>query len=497
MRIVSGRKYLAGLAFLVMLSTLKFLVYPTMAQTPTEESQSQAQQMLKVLNHGDATAIREFSLAHFSKRFRAETSLDEVMALFQKARAESGGLEVAAVLKPEMEGETNLLLRTLEGNHFVRMVEFEKEGKISDFFFLTATDPKGDITANWPKEKLSRDRIRSEIERHANFTAARDLFSGVVLVAEGNTILFSKAYGMGEKSFQSPNRLDTKFNLASMDKMFVGVAIGQLVAAGKLSFDDKLASVLPDYPNQSVAEKITIRQLLTHTSGLGDALKPEMREKKKQFKNVCDYFPLFVNDPLRFEPGSKWGYSNAGYIVLGAVIEKASGQSYFDYVRDHIFIPTGMKNTGYFELDEVTPNLAIGYGRFEDDVLGIGPLRNNGVFLGYKGNSAGGGYSTATDLLAFAQALRNHVLLSKEMTETITSGKVRAADGQYGYGFWQWQHYNHKDVRGNAGGGPNSGIDSEMDMFWDRPYTVILLSNYDPPGGTNLIRGITEFLSYQ
>ena len=156
-----------------------------------------------------------------------------------------------------------------------------------------------------------------------------------------------------------------------------------------------------------------------------------------------------------------------------------------------------MKDTGSFELDEVVPNLAIGYGRFEDDILGIGPRRNNSVFLGYKGNSAGGGYSTAPDLLSFSRALREHRLLSEAMTEQVTTGKVPAAGDRYAYGFWQWLHYPNGDVRGNSGGGTSSGIDSELHMFWTGLYTVIVMSNYDAPSGTSLARSISEFLSRQ
>jgi len=468
------------------------------APGPAEASsiEGHVRQMLQVINEGSARALRDFASTHFAERFLQDTPVDKVVDHFQEMKSESGGIDVALVLKPEMAGQANLLLRTRTGHHFVRIVAFEDGGRITDFFLLTATNPQGDISNDWPKEKIPQADIHTEIERHATFAASRDLFSGVVLVADGGQVLFHKAYGSGERSFESPNRPDTRFNLASMDKMFTGIAIGQLVGAGKLSFEDKLLAVLPDYPNSSVAAKITIHQLLTHTSGMGDALKPEMREKKKNFRNTREYFPLFVNDPLWFEPGAGWGYSNAGYVVLGAVIEKISGQSYFDYVRDHIFVPAGMKDTDYFELDQVVPNLAVGYARFEDDILGIGPRRNNGVFLGYKGNSAGGGYSTAPDLLRFAQALREHRLLTPEMTDRITAGKVAAGDDRYGYGFWQWRR-NQKDVRGNSGGGPNSGIDSNFQMFWDGTYTVIVLSNYDPPGGTNLARSITEFLSCQ
>jgi CubicO group peptidase (beta-lactamase class C family) len=458
--------------------------------------ETQVQQMVQVINDGDDVAQRNFASTHFSERFLRDTPVDRLVDHFRKMKTQSGGIDVSRVLKPEMPGQANMLLQTRTGHHFVRVVAFEDSGKIGDYFLLTATDPEGDISDDWPTAKVSPAEVRRQIERHAEFAAVRDLFSGVVLVADENEVLFHKAYGIGERSFDSPNRLDTKFNLASMDKMFTGVAIGQLVAAGKLSFDNKLSTVLPDYPNAALASKITIDQLLTHTSGLGDALKPEMREKKKNYQAPRDFFPLFVNDPPWFEPGSGWGYSNAGYIVLGAVIEKISGQSYFDYVRDHIFLTTGMRDTGYFELDQVVPNLAVGYGRFEDDILGVGSRRSNVVFLGYRGNSAGGGYSTAPDLLRFARALRKHRLLSPEMTEKVTAGKVAAGDDRYGYGFWQWQT-NQRDVRGNSGGGPNSGIDSNFRMFWDGSYTVIVLSNYDPPGGTNLARNITGFLARQ
>jgi CubicO group peptidase (beta-lactamase class C family) len=311
--------------------------------------------MLQAMNDASAEALRNFALTHFSERFLQDTPVDQLTDRFQKMKTESGGLDVAVVLKPEMAGQANMLLRTGTGHHFVRILVFEDAGKIADFFLLTATDPEGDISDDWPKEKVSQAQIRGEIERHADFAASRDLFSGVVLVADGDGVLFHKAYGVGGKSFESRNRLDTKFNLASMDKMFTGVAIGQLAAAGKLSFEDKLSAVLPDYPNPSIAGKITIHQLLTHTSGLGETLKPEIREKKKKFRNPRDYFPLFVNDPLWFEPGAGWDYSNAGYVVLGAVIEKVSGQSYFDYVCDHVFAPAGMKDSGYFELDQAVP----------------------------------------------------------------------------------------------------------------------------------------------
>ena len=223
---------------------------------------------------------------------------------------------------------------------------------------------------------------------------------------------------MAEKTFGVPNKIDTKFNLGSMNKMFTAIAIAQLVEAGKLSFQDSLAKVLPEYPNRQSAEKITIHHLLTHTSGLGDFFdNPEFRPFRQKYQNPTDYFRLFADKPLRFEPGARFGYSNAGFVVLGAIVEKVSGENYFDYIREHIYKPAGMTNSDSYELTEVVPNLAVGYGRFEDDPMGIDPRRSNIAFLPWKGSPAGGGYSTAPDLLKFAQALRENKLVSAKTKE--------------------------------------------------------------------------------
>jgi D-alanyl-D-alanine carboxypeptidase len=199
---------------------------------------------------------------------------------------------------------------------------------------------------------------------------------------------------------------------------------------------------------------------------------------------------------LQFEPGKDWSYSNAGFIVLGAVVETVSGQNYFEYVRDHIFKPAGMKDTASYAVYEIVPNRATGYTRFDNgDPLGIEPRRNNVLTLPMQGSSAGGGYSTAPDLLRFAQALRANKLVSAELTERLTSGKVDTPMGsKYSYGF-QEEVIDGKSVRGHSGGAP--GINSFLKIFWDGSYTVIVQGNYDPPAVQNLGGKITRFLAKQ
>jgi CubicO group peptidase (beta-lactamase class C family) len=308
---------------------------------------------------------------------------------------------------------------------------------------------------------------------------------------------------MAEKSFSVANRVDTKFNLGSMNKMFTAIAVAQLVEAGKLSFADTLAKVLPGYPNRQVAEKVTVHQLLTHTAGLGDFFdNPEFRPYRERYVKPADYFPLFAARPLRFEPGARFGYSNAGFVVLGAIVERVSGQSYFDYVREHIYKRAGMHESDSYELTEVVPNLAVGYARFQDDPLGIDPRRSNIAFLPWRGSPAGGGYASAPDLLKFARALNTHKLLSPRMTELVLGAKVAMtgsprANEKYGYGFVSEVLAGGREIRGHSGGGENSGVNSSLVMFGDGSYTVVVMGNYDAPAAQDLAHKICDFLARQ
>ncbi|MBS4016200.1 MAG: beta-lactamase family protein [Candidatus Latescibacteria bacterium] len=236
-------------------------------------------------------------------------------------------------------------------------------------------------------------------------------FTGAMLIAKDGVPIFTKAYGLANRSFNVPNQIDTKFNLASINKMFTSVAILQLVEAGKISLNDKIIKYIPDYTNQKAANEVTIHQLLTHTSGLGEPRMEEFnRISKDLLRKVEDYLPLFSNESLSFKPGSKYSYSTSGYMVLGLIIEKVSGQSYFDYVKEHIYQPAGMVNTDAYENDYVVPNLAIGYTALS---ARPGEVKNNLFMHLVKGGPAGGAYSTVEDLLRFSNALLSNKLLEK------------------------------------------------------------------------------------
>ncbi|HYP27351.1 MAG TPA: serine hydrolase domain-containing protein [Blastocatellia bacterium] len=470
------------------------------AEFPATPVGKLARSFVEAINSGDKERQASFIKSGYSDSVLKETPMDELVSELQKLSAQSGGFELKSIIDSS-PSEIRFLTRTKRGNIHVRMlmrVDKAQPDRLEGYGLRVVADPEAEKANAWSREKMGDPEAIKEIERHVERAAREDRFSGVVLVAKGDSVIFNKAYGMAEKVFGAPNKVDTKFNLGSMNKMFTSVAIAQLVQAGKLSYDDTLAKVLPEYPNKEVAGKVKVHHLLTHTSGLGDFFKPEFFQNRERYRNPRDYFPIFANDALLFEPGTRWRYSNASFIVLGAVVEKISGENYFDYVREHIFKPAGMNDTGSFAMDEVTPNLAVGYTRFgAGDPLGLEPRRANWMSLPLKGSPAGGGYSTAPDLLRFAQALRRNKLLSPELSEKITSGSVDTGQGgpaKYGYGFSD-ELKGGKSVRGHSGGAP--GINSDLKIFWDGSYTVIVMGNYDPPAAQSLAGSIADFLARQ
>ncbi len=341
-------------------------------------------------------------------------------------------------------------------------------------------------------KKMSDAEVVADLKKYIDELVAQDRFSGTVLVARDGKPLFQQAYGLASKSFNVPNRLDTKFNLGSMNKMFTAVAVLQLVEQGKLSLEDKVGKHIPDYPNKDVAEKVTIHHLLTHTSGMGSYFnKDYMDASKARFKKVRDYFPLMANEKLAFEPGARWQYSNSGFMLLGAIIEAASGKDYFDYVREHIYKPAGMTNTDAYEMDQDTPNLAIGY---TNPGRGGAPAQNNLYMHVVKGGPAGGGFSTVEDLLKFDIALRQHKLLSQKNTELLYTGKVESGgpNSKYAYGFSDSRASGTRIV-GHSGGFP--GINSQLDIYLDLGYTVAVMSNYSPPAASRINERVRKRLT--
>ena len=338
--------------------------------------------------------------------------------------------------------------------------------------------------------------IADSLERFVAEAAVEDRFSGAVLLARGGDVLLERGYNRACRRFGVPNEIDTRFDIASLVKMFTGVVIGRLVERGLLSFEAPVIRYLPSYPADP-GSRVTIHHLLTHTSGLGGIFDGGWEAASRaRFRTIGELIPYFRGRPLLFEPGTDWEYSNAGYILLGAVIEAVTEQPYWDHLQEHTFAPTGMNNTGPYSLDEEVPRLAYAASRLdpwdnEDDK----PRWNNVFRHWIVSTPAGCAYSTLQDLFRFTRALLAGQLVGPEMLATLTSAKVATGQRQgqgYAYGFYD-DEVGDVRVFGHAGTVP--GYQAWLDIYPDLGYTVIVLTNFDHPCARDVAWFVRQWLS--
>lgn len=328
--------------------------------------------------------------------------------------------------------------------------------------------------------RLTLDQAVKALESEAASAAANDQFSGAILVTQEGRILLQQAHGLADRKVQVKNTSDTRFRLGSMNKMFTATAVLQMVGGGKLDLDTPIGKYLPDYPNKELAGRVTVRHLLTHTGGTGDIFTPEYEKRRLEIRELADYVKLFGERGLLFPPGSRWEYSNYGYVLLGYLVERVSGVSYYEYVRRRIFEPAGMTATDSLPESDKVGQRSVGYMRRN------GSWANNMDTLPWRGTSAGGGYSTVGDLLRFAQALSKGTLLNKELLTAMTSRQAGpAGDTGRGYGFGMGV-LDTPDMKryGHNGGAP--GMNGDLRIYPRTGMVVVVLANLDPPAATRL-----------
>jgi CubicO group peptidase (beta-lactamase class C family) len=276
--------------------------------------------------------------------------------------------------------------------------------------------------------------LNTSVEEHA--------FSGVISIRRHGRLLYEHAAGYADRSNKIKNTLETRFGIASGTKFFTALAIGKLIEAKKLSFSTKLKDCIAlNFPRYS--REITIRHLLTHTSGIPDYLDEETISDFDNFtlsipwyalKGPSDYLAAFPDQPMKFAPGERFSYSNGGYILLGVVIEELTGLRYQDFVEQAIFKPIGMNQSGYFAMNKLPEKTALGY------IAEAEGWRTNIFNLPIIGASDGGAFTTVQDVATLWEAFWGYELLSKELVEIYTQAYVKAeTEGEhryYGHGLW-------------------------------------------------------------
>ena len=306
------------------------------------------------------------------------------------------------------------------------------------------------------------------LRQHAERLARGDQFSGVILLSQAGRPVFEAAYGYADREARRPNTTGTAFNYSSIGKLFTQAAVWQLIHAGKLAPDSTVGHYWSEYPNADVARTVTVRQLLQHRSGVGgDVFGTPVGGTRRDVRSTRDYVALIANAPMHFAAGTQQEYSNAGYIILGALVERVSGEDFYTYVRRHILEPAGLHSTAYYASDSLPGTAAIGYTRIaggDDAPNPAAPWRRNSAGLPGRGSAAGGGYSTVEDLARFVAALRGARI-----------------DG--------FAEVRHGAV---AGGSPGSNGIIEEDL--PGGYDLVVLSNFDPPAATAIASTVRNWL---
>ena len=469
-------KHITRAALFVVAFLVTVTACPAQTAFPDTPSGKQAKAWLDAFNAGDTAKYKEFVTNNFPTRAqRADQDAG--------FREMTGGFELKKV-EESTPTKTVALVQERLSDQFARLtieVEAAEPYKITRLGLNAIPRP-----ADFPFPQLGESDLISAVRKKLDEDAAAGRFAGAALVARNGKTLFAQAYGLADREKKTPNTLKTRFRLGSMNKMFTAVATLQLVQSGKLDLKAPFGNYLTDYPNKDVASKVTVEQLLMHTGGTGDIFGPEFQKRRLELKSLRDYVNLYGQRALEFEPGSRWQYSNYGFLLLGVLIEKVSGQSYYDYVRDHIFKPAGMTSTASEPEEQMVSERSVGYTK-----IGGGDWRPNTDTLPYRGTSAGGGYSTVEDLLKFATALQKHKLLNAQHTEMLTTGKVDAGPGKYAYGF-QDSVVNGTRCFGHGGGAP--GMNGMLQICPGPGYVIAILANMDPPAASRASSFITNRL---
>lgn len=284
------------------------------------------------------------------------------------------------------------------------------------------------------------DAALAALDTHLHAAADADAFSGVVLLERDGEPLFERAYGVASRRWGVPVRTSTRFDVASVTKLFTAVAVLQQVGEGRLGLDDRVHDHV-DLAGTTIPREVTIRHLLTHTSGIADDADEEAGESYEELwvdrpsysvTRTADFLPGFVHKEPNFPPGEGCRYCNVGFVLAGLALESVTGTTYREYVREHVFARAGMDRSGFFRMDEAEPDVAEGWEPVREGPEDEGPVtgwRQNIYSYPPVGSPDGGAHVTARDLARFWAAVRGGELLPPDLTRAFLTPQVKHDDG--------------------------------------------------------------------
>lgn len=309
-------------------------------------------------------------------------------------------------------------------------------------------------------------------------------FRGTAYVIHGDEVLCKYSSGFADIANKRPNTFETRFACASMSKTFVAVGILQQIEKGNLSFDDTLGKIL-DIDLKAIDPEVTVKQLLTHTSGVPDYFDESVMDDYEalwidfpnyRIRHNSDMIPLFIDKPMMYDRGTKFQYNNTGYVLLALILEKVTGMEFDAYLKKNVFDVCGMSSTGYFEFDRLPGGCANNYIRIPDSE----EYRTNIYSVGAKGTGDGGAFVTASDMISFWKGLLEHKLLSEGMVTAMFSKQSGDGkdpeEGYYGYGMWIIDNPDGQDYVYMQG--CDDGVCAFSEYNPNNGMLSVLLSNY-------------------
>jgi D-alanyl-D-alanine carboxypeptidase len=418
---------------------------------PATPAARQAEAFLEVVRGADAAARQAFVEDALAPELRDGYPLERHLEMMDMLARDLRGARLAGT-RARGEQEIQLTFERGDGSRLLMTVS-------------TVPEPPYRVSGLSVRvEAPGATRLELESFEQADETlaamAARDEFSGVVLAARGDEVVFHRAYGSADRTAGRPAGLDTRFDIGSLDKLFTSTVVLRLAELGALELDAPVGRYLQGL-DPAVLERTTVRHLLQHRGGLGDYLThPAFRDRPGSLRSTVDFLELVREQTLLFEPGTETRYSNAGFVVLGAIVEAVSSRPYHDVVREHVLEPAGMSDTGP-RRDERS---AVRYSREG------GSLVDTDGRWPATGSPAGGGYSTARDLHRFMAALLADRLLAPASTDLLLNGLEPPASGRS----------DRTRGRGGFGGGA-PGLNAELAFDGATGRIVAVVANLDPP----------------
>ncbi len=479
-RIWSRRGVLAGGAVLV--------AAPALGSGMTDDP---AVGLVAAVNSGDAGAIAGWASTWVSAaglRRRPPTE----WARWLQATAHRSGRWTSAGSAP-MHRAIRLIVRgeAIRGDRPIDLL-FDREEPARIFDLRAAHEPPPYRGVLRPCEDTAT--LRAALRQRVAFAVATQALSGVVRVTDPAGVpVFEMAHGAADVMGDRPITTATRFNIGSSDKAFTAVLIGQMVEAGELDWNMRVAAVLPDQRDTPLGRP-TIRQLLSHAGGLGEPDGGILAYSRDPYSAVSDLLPRLAATAPVFAPGERHAYSNEGFVLLGAVIERKAGKPFWAVLEQRIFRPAGMTQSGHPLRTAMPHDTATGGFHAREDLLRTGPLPGNSDRLPWRGNACGGGFCSAADITRFLGALRAGRLVSPAIRDALLAQSGQPHPGlDYGLGFVRTPVGGATWI-GHSGGGVEIGIGAGMRTSIDSGWSAAVLTNRDVPQADALLLDILRLL---